>query len=246
MSLRDKVLMYLPNWAEAFSIVKDQVWGYEKLGLSKFGLRNQLEPGICLRLKDVLESQGSEVYLNVKGVAAPIFDTDIDVLEFRDGKAIAYEVKGLRVKRRGRGKEKVLSGPGALEGAEQALNHLLNAGFSVDYAYLVHPALMFRGYILRTAIILDRLTPLGYIVITPIGELVELVKPRPNPLKGTQKLADIPRNAILGVDPRHLEKMLEKEIERDTGIPIDFSIGEVVKIHDILKNFGEYIKKRVI
>ena len=70
MGLRDDVLKSIPYWAKAFTILS--YGAYEKLGLSKLGLRNQLETGICLRLREILMSQGSDVFLNVKGVRFPI------------------------------------------------------------------------------------------------------------------------------------------------------------------------------
>jgi len=140
LGLREEVLRSIPRWTEAFTIIP--YGAYEELGLSEFGLRNQLETGICLKLREILMSQGSDVFLNVKGVRVPIFDTDIDVLEFRDnGEVVAYEVKGIRTKRKGRDGVKVLDGPRALEGADQALNDLLNGGYTVDYAYLVQQPL---------------------------------------------------------------------------------------------------------
>ena len=223
MGLRDDVLKSIPKWAKAFTVLS--YGAYEKLGLSELGLRNQLETGICLRLREILMSQGSDVFLNVKGVRFPIFDTDIDVLELRDnGEVVAYGVKGIRTKRKGGDGIKVLDGPGALEGADQALNDLLNGGYTVDYAYLVHPAIMFHGYIIRTAITLSKTTPLGYIIVTLTGELAELVKPKHNPLiKYGKHLSEISENDLLGVNPEILRAQLEKEISKLYTIPINYT-----------------------
>ncbi len=207
--------------------------GSPALSLTKEGLSNQLEDGICLLLKKVLEGKGSRAFLRVKGVGTPGFDTDMDVLELRKGACIAYEVKGLKVRKKGRRKERTLTGVGVLEGLGQALNHLFNAGYSVDYVYLVHPILTFYGYFLRTKILLEKYTPIGYVVVDPVGKIVELVKPKPTEPIG-KRLADVPIDSILRVSEVDVEGSLQKRIERISGLPIDILKESVIKGYNIM------------
>lgn len=221
-------------WRRAFVEIYDML-GLPALSLTKEGLSNQLEDGICLLLKRVLEGQGSQVFLKVKGVGTPGFDTDIDVLELRKDTCIAYEVKGLRQKMKGRRKEKVLTGVGVLEGLEQALNHLFNAGYIADYIYLVHPILTFYGYFLRTKILLEKYTPVGYMVVDPVGKIVELVKPKPTkPIAAGSRLIDASRNSILGVSESDVARSLQKRVEKVSGLPIDILKESMTRGYDIM------------
>ena len=219
-------------WSRAFQEIRDML-GFPALSLTREGLNNQLEDGICLLLKRVLESQGSQVFLKVKGIGTPGFDTDMDVLELRENLSIAYEVKGLRQKLKGGRREKVLGGVRTLEGLEQAVNHLYNAGYSANYVYLVHPVLTFHGYLLRTAILINRYTPAGYIVVDPVGKMAELIRPKAVEAEG-ENLINIPKRAILDVSEFDVAEALRKRIERVSGLPIDVLKESIVKGYNIV------------
>ena len=232
--------MKLPRaWGGVFCRTFTQL-GYPRFALTREGLTNQIEDGICLLLKRVLENRGSEVFLEVKGVGFPIFDTDVDVLELREDFAIAYEVKGLRQRLRGRTiKEKFLTGVKALEGLEQAMNHLFNAGYSVDYAYLVHPVLSFYGYVLRTARILETYTPIGYLVVDPTGEIRELVRPKSTERMG-EKMADVPRHELLAVSEIDVRSALEKKLKRFSGLPLDITEKGLAECYSIIQRGSRF------
>ena len=110
------------------------------------------------------------------------FSPDVDLLEVRQsGNVVGYELKGYR--KAGRSFRE----PVYYEGLDQALALLKNptsspwsnqfAGSIFDYAYLVHPA---GSNVDRLADLLDRITPIGLVIVDYDGTS-EVVKPKPNP-----------------------------------------------------------------
>jgi len=192
-----------------------------------------VEPRIALVLGKTLRAKGSSIHYRVKGVGVPNFDTDMDLLEIKEDSSIAYEIKGVQQRTRGR-KEKFLTGPRTLEGADQALIHLCYA----DYSYLVHPQTMFIGYLLRSKI-LTEIIGIGYIIATSNGDFIELVPPRKSPIDvvatfGHKRLAEIEPYHFAETKPWDIKRELDKMLGRYTGLPLDFSQEDQKDIEAIL------------
>lgn len=190
-----------------------------------------IEPRIILLLGQYLLNRGSSVYCRVKGVAAPNFDTDVDLLEVRDGDSVAYEIKGMRV--RGRG-EKKLTGPTILEGAGQALSHLAVA----DYSYLVHPETMFRGYLLRSLLI-ARLLPIGYVIATSEGRFVEIKAAERSPIDvgaalGRKRIVEVEKE-LASVGVWKIERELRDRLERYKNLPLDLDEEDRSAVRQLLE-----------
>ena len=137
---------------------------------------------------NILWQQGRGVYQKVLsskdtgGYRYFGFSPDIDLLEVkRDNTVIGYELKGQRK----RGRE--VDTPQFYEGIDEALAYLVKpvtsplcssfAGSVFDYVYVVH---LFGTEVGRIADLLQRLTPLGVVVVDR-RRTRELVKPKPNP-----------------------------------------------------------------
>lgn len=199
-----------------------------------------VEPRIILSLGERLRAKGGSVHYRVKGVGAPNFDTDMDLLEIKEGSSFAYEIKGVRQRTRGRGrKEKFLTGPRTLEGADQALIHLCYA----DYSYLIHPQTTFIGYLLRSKI-LTEIIGIGYIIATSNGKFIELVPPRKSPIDvvttfGHKRLVEVEPYDFAETKPWDIKRELDKMLGRYKGLPLDFSEEDQKNIEAILREGKE-------
>jgi len=191
-----------------------------------------VESRVLLLLGKKLSGKGGSIYYRVKGVGAPNFDTDMDILEIKNGVSTAYEVKG--VTQRKRKQERILVGPRTLEGADQALIHLCYA----DFSYLVHPETMFMGYLARSKLLVEYL-PIGYIICTSDGEFVELVPAKKSPIDvrklfGHKRLIDVEPYNFATTDVWDIEKELERSLKRCEGLTLDYSEEDRKEVREIL------------
>lgn len=146
-------------------------------------------------LYDRARSAGNRCFFRIKHNLSLVrdwyyaFAPDADLLEVtKDQTVVGYELKGQRKHRTGE-----FDWPAFYDGLGQALAYLIMPfvikqgsesafeGGSMDYVYLVNARSEAKE---RTdALDVIKLTPLGYITMTPSGQITELVKPRLNPLR---------------------------------------------------------------